>query len=86
MRIALGIEYDGSTFAGWQRQTGQRTIQACVEEAVSNVADVPLSVVCAGRTDAGVHALEQVAHFDTSVKRDLRAWVMGANTHLPDEV
>lgn len=86
MRIALGIEYDGGGFAGWQRQSGQRTVQACVEEALSKVADAPISVVCAGRTDAGVHALEQVIHFDSKVERDLRAWVMGANTHLPDDV
>ena len=86
MRIVLGIEYDGSAFSGWQWQTGQRTIQACVEEALSKVADAPLSVVCAGRTDAGVHAHEQVAHFDAPVKRNPRAWVMGTNTHLPDDV
>ncbi|TAN51509.1 MAG: tRNA pseudouridine(38-40) synthase TruA [Methylococcaceae bacterium] len=86
MRIALGIEYDGSAFAGWQWQLGQRSVQSCVEAAVAQVADHPLNVICAGRTDAGVHALEQVAHFDTSVARDLRAWTLGVNTHLPDDV
>jgi tRNA pseudouridine38-40 synthase len=86
MRIALTIEYDGSAFSGWQRQNSRRTVQACVEQALSKVADEPVSVVCAGRTDAGVHALEQIAHFETSAKRDVQAWTLGANTHLPDDV
>lgn len=86
MRIVLGIEYDGSAFAGWQWQRGPRNVQACVEEAVSKVADHRLSVTCAGRTDAGVHALEQVVHFESDAKRDMRAWVMGVNTGLPDDV
>ena len=86
MRIALTIEYDGSAFSGWQRQNSRCTIQACVEQALSQVADEPIAVICAGRTDAGVHALEQIAHFDTSAKRDIRAWTLGTNTHLPDNV
>ena len=85
-RIALGIEYDGSAFAGWQRQRARRTIQACVEEAVGRVAAEKVDVVCAGRTDAGVHALEQVAHFDTSARRAMRSWLLGANTELPEDV
>lgn len=85
-RIVLGIEYDGSAFAGWQWQKGARSVQACVEEAVGKVADAPVSVVCAGRTDAGVHAYEQVAHFDAAVERPLRAWWMGVNMHLPEDV
>lgn len=85
-RIALGIEYDGSAFAGWQRQRPRRTIQACVEEAVGRVAAEKVDVVCAGRTDAGVHALEQVAHFDTSARRAMRSWLLGANTELPEDV
>ena len=85
-RIVLGIEYDGSAFSGWQWQTGQRTIQAVVEEALSKVANIPVSVICAGRTDAGVHALEQVVHFDTDADRDLHAWMMGGNFHLPRDV
>lgn len=85
-RIALGVEYDGSGFAGWQWQRDRRTVQACVEAAVSKVAAESVPVVCAGRTDTGVHALEQVAHFDTSVCRDMRSWLLGVNTNLPDDV
>ncbi|MDD5036633.1 MAG: tRNA pseudouridine(38-40) synthase TruA [Methylococcaceae bacterium] len=85
-RIVLGIEYDGSVFAGWQRQRDRRNIQACVEEAVSKVAAEQVDVVCAGRTDAGVHALEQVAHFDTSARREPRSWLLGVNANLPDDV
>lgn len=86
MRIAAGIEYCGTDFCGWQRQSGQRTIQGCVELALSTVADHPVEVQCAGRTDAGVHALQQVIHFDTTADRSLRAWVLGTNTHLPPDV
>ena len=76
MRIALGIEYDGSEFAGWQLQAGGvRTVQGAVEQALSRVADHPLRVICAGRTDAGVHATAQVVHFDTQAERDLRSWI-----------
>ena len=85
-RIVLGIEYDGAAFAGWQRQHDRRNVQACVEEAVSRVAAERVDVVCAGRTDAGVHALEQVAHFDSAVQREMRSWVLGVNTNLPDDV
>ena len=87
MRIALGIEYDGSGFAGWQMQKhGTRTVQECVEQALSVVADEKVQIVCAGRTDTGVHATGQVVHFDCSVKRPDRAWVLGVNAHLPDDV
>ncbi len=85
-RIALGIEYRGTAFAGWQAQDGPRTVQATIEAALSEVAAEKISVVCAGRTDAGVHAREQVAHFDTVALRSLRAWVLGANTNLPEDV
>lgn len=86
-RIALGLEYDGSRFHGWQSQRlGLRTVQACLQQALSKVADEPISVVCAGRTDAGVHALEQVVHFVTDAERLPRAWVLGANSQLPDDV
>lgn len=85
-RIVIGIEYDGSTFAGWQRQRDRRTVQACVEDAVAQVANEQVDVISAGRTDAGVHALEQVAHFDTGARRELRSWLLGINTHLPDDV
>lgn len=84
MRIALGVEYDGADFHGWQAQNHtQRTVQAAIETALSGVADHPVKVICAGRTDAGVHAAEQVIHFDTSVSREMRAWVFGANANLP---
>ncbi len=85
-RIALGIEYDGSAFAGWQWQRDQRNVQACVQEAVGKVAAAPVNLLCAGRTDAGVHALEQVVHFDVEAVRSPRSWVMGINANLPDDV
>lgn len=85
-RIALGIEYRGTDFCGWQLQHEGRTVQGCVEQALARVADHPLRVICAGRTDTGVHALGQVVHFDTTAARPLRAWVMGANAHLPADV
>lgn len=85
-RIALGLEYDGSAFAGWQAQVHASGIQSAVESALSFVAAGPVTVICAGRTDAGVHATMQVVHFDTTVQRTERAWVMGANTNLPDSV
>jgi len=87
MKFALGIEYDGSQFAGWQMQKhGTRTVQECVEKALSNVANQPVQVVCAGRTDTGVHATGQVVHFECDSPRDEKAWVMGVNTQLPDDV
>lgn len=112
MRIALGLEYDGSGFCGWQSQVGRATVagppqdscaaplgggaqrrgpakgavQDAVESAVSTVADAPTRVVCAGRTDAGVHALAQVVHFDTQARRPDTAWVRGVNAHLPASV
>ncbi len=82
MKIALGIEYDGSHFHGWQTQTGVATVQETLEAALSRIADHPVRVTCAGRTDAGVHAVCQVAHFVTEARRDLRAWVHGSNAHL----
>ncbi len=85
-RMVLGLEYDGAEFAGWQWQRDRRTVQACVEAAVARVADEKVDVVCAGRTDAGVHALEQVVHFDTSAIRATRSWLLGVNTQLPDDV
>ncbi|HSN17079.1 MAG TPA: tRNA pseudouridine(38-40) synthase TruA [Gammaproteobacteria bacterium] len=86
-RYAFGIEYDGTAFMGWQRQTHEgRTVQAAVEEALGKVADHPVQVTCAGRTDAGVHASGQVIHFDTDAKRDLRGWLLGTNSNLPPDV
>ena len=86
MRLVLGVEYDGTRFCGWQSQQDARSVQQTLEEAVSVVADHPVRVVCAGRTDAGVHALGQVVHFDTEVSRPQRAWTMGVNSNLPEDV
>lgn len=87
MRIALGIEYDGRHFHGWQtQQAGVRTVQQVVEQAVAAVANHQVRVHCAGRTDTGVHALEQVIHFETDVERPIKAWVLGVNANLPDDV
>ncbi|MFL6620998.1 MAG: tRNA pseudouridine(38-40) synthase TruA [Sulfurifustis sp.] len=86
MRIAAIIEYDGSRFSGWQLQTHRPSIQGCVQEALSKVADEPIRVTAAGRTDAGVHALGQVIHFDTNATRSAYSWVRGANSNLPREI
>ena len=86
MRIALGLEYDGAGFSGWQSQPGGNTVQDVLESALTAVAGVPVQVVCAGRTDAGVHATAQVVHFDVSVVRPASAWVRGANAYLPPAV
>jgi tRNA pseudouridine38-40 synthase len=86
MRIALCIEYDGSAFHGWQTQTGGGTVQDALEAALSEIAGEPIAVVCAGRTDAGVHATSQVVHFDCGVARPLSAWVRGTNALLPVSV
>jgi tRNA pseudouridine38-40 synthase len=86
VRIAIGIEYSGVAFAGWQRQGHALTIQQAVEEALAKVADHEVAVIAAGRTDAGVHAMQQVAHFDTSADRQMRSWLLGANSNLPSDV
>ncbi len=86
MRIALGVEYEGTQFAGWEVQPRQRTAQDCLEQALSRVADGPVRTVCAGRTDSGVHARGQVVHFDTTARRDMRSWVFGANANLPRDM
>jgi len=86
MRLALGVEYDGSGFCGWQYQDHSRSVQDVVEQALSKVANHPVRVHCAGRTDTGVHATGQVIHFDTEVQREMRSWVYGANANLPKEV
>ena len=83
MRIALGVEYDGRPFRGWQAQQDDLpTVQASLQRGLSRVADAPVELVCAGRTDAGVHALEQVVHFDTDAQRPERAWVRGVNSNV----
>ena len=81
-RWAMGVEYDGTHFCGWQRQSGLRTLEESLTAAISLVADHPIELVCGGRTDAGVHAAGQVVHFETSVIRSARAWVLGTNAHL----
>ena len=86
MRVALGIEYDGTRFAGWARQHGARTVAGVLESALGRVAAHPVATVCAGRTDARVHAVGQVVHFDTGSPRPERAWTLGVNTHLPADV
>ncbi len=86
MRFALGIEYDGSSYCGWQSQPDGRTVQDVLQLALSQVAGETIVVIAAGRTDTGVHALEQVIHFDTQSKRPLTAWVRGANALLPSAV
>ena len=86
MRIALGIEYDGTDFFGWQRLTQGPSVQASLEQALSRVAAHPVEVSCAGRTDAGVHGRCQVVHFDTPAQRDMRGWILGACSNLPDSV
>lgn len=86
MKIALGVEYEGSEFYGWQAQKDLTTIQGTLETALSKIADAPIQIFCAGRTDAGVHATGQVIHFETDVSRVLRAWTLGTNTHLPPTI
>lgn len=81
-KYALGIEYSGSGFSGWQRQKHSKTIQEQVENSLGYVANHPVSLVCAGRTDTGVHAVEQVVHFESDAVRDDRAWIQGANCRL----
>jgi tRNA pseudouridine38-40 synthase len=85
-RIALGLEYDGSRFLGWQTQPGGGTVQDALEAALSGIADAPVNVTCAGRTDRGVHARAQVVHFDTVADRPDSAWVRGVNALLPDSM
>ncbi len=87
MKIAAGVEYIGSDFHGWQLQKSSiRTVQQVVEKALSNVANHPVRVFCSGRTDAGVHAIGQVIHFETSADRENRAWLFGGNVNLPHDV
>ncbi len=86
MRVAMGVEYDGTAFHGWQTQGDVRTVQEELGKAVSRVADHPVVIHCAGRTDAGVHGVGQVVHFDTEAERTPRNWVLGTNVNLPDDV
>jgi len=87
MKVALGVEYFGKNFHGWQIQkSGLRTVQSEVELALSEVANHPVRVFCSGRTDSGVHAIEQVIHFETETIRTDRAWLFGGNVNLPSDV
>jgi tRNA pseudouridine38-40 synthase len=86
MRIAVGLEYEGTRYAGWQSQRSVASVQVLAESALGKVAAEAVSLVCAGRTDAGVHALGQIAHFDTTARRSMRAWMLGANCELPRDI
>jgi len=85
-RWAACIEYDGSDYHGWQSQPHAASVQDALEHALSKVADQPIRTVCCGRTDTGVHAQGQIVHFDTDVQRPARAWLMGSNRYLPDDI
>jgi tRNA pseudouridine38-40 synthase len=85
-RFAVGLEYDGRKYKGWQFQPGLQTVQDAVQRALSRVADSAVECVCAGRTDAGVHASAQVVHFDSAAVRSERGWRLGANSYLPADV
>jgi len=81
-----GVEYLGSRYAGWQLQAERPSVQAALEAALSSVANHPVTTICAGRTDAGVHAFGQVVHFDSGAAREPRAWALGSNARLPPDV
>ena len=85
-RIALGIAYDGRPWQGWQKQPHGQTVQDALERALQAFVGAPVSTVCAGRTDTGVHGLNQVVHLDTDVHRTSESWVRGTNAHLPDSI
>ena len=86
MRVALGVSYDGHPYDGWQSQPSGRTVQDQLEKALSRFADQRIATLCAGRTDAGVHGLMQVVHFDTTAERTPHAWVRGSNSLLPRDI
>ena len=86
MKIALGVEYDGSQFYGWQQQINLRTVQGEVEKALSKIATSEVKITCAGRTDTGVHGMNQVVHFSPTVNRPIKSWIYGANSHLPKDI
>ena len=85
-KYAIGVEYCGAAYCGWQRQSHCDSIQQHVEAALGFVANHPIELKCAGRTDTGVHAMEQVAHFESSEQRSERAWVLGSNCRLPPDI
>ena len=86
MRVALGVSYRGTAYQGWQSQPGGNTVQDRLEQALASFLDTPVRVMCAGRTDAGVHALNQVVHLDTAADREPFSWVRGTNRFLPDDI
>lgn len=86
MRIVLGIEYNGTRYHGWAEQNGLATIQGCLQQALSSIADHRVQLYCAGRTDTAVHATYQVAHFDTTATRNIQAWIRGTNALLADDI
>lgn len=86
MKIALGIEYVGRNYYGWQKQSISPTIQETLESSLAEIANEKITVICAGRTDTGVHAIQQVVHFETSSVREPHAWVLGTNTKLPSDI
>ena len=86
MRVALGVSYNGQSYDGWQSQPSGRTVQDQLEKALGRFADQRISTLCAGRTDAGVHGLMQVVHFDTSAERTPYSWVRGTNSFLPRDI
>ena len=85
-RLALCVEYCGVSYCGWQRQRHAASVQAALEAAISRVAAAPVSVTAAGRTDTGVHATAQIAHFDTRARRAPYQWLRGVNTYLPPDI
>lgn len=85
-RLALGIEYSGTAYHGWQRQATSASVQATLEEALGKIAGERVTLACAGRTDTGVHATQQVVSFTAPVERPNRAWIFGANSHLPEDI
>jgi len=86
MRIALGIEYFGASYCGWQSQPTGVAVQCLLERAINKVAAEKVKVICSGRTDKGVHAKQQVAHFDTNAYRPVSSWLLGINSNLPDDI
>jgi tRNA pseudouridine38-40 synthase len=86
VRLALGVSYRGAAYSGWQHQRDQPSVQAALEQALSQFANTPVRSICAGRTDAGVHGLNQVVHIDTLLERDLLSWVRGTNRYLPTDI
>ena len=85
-RIALGLEYDGSNWLGWQTQPSGNTLQDRLQNSIHVISGHPVNTICAGRTDTGVHALNQVVHFDTTTNRPITAWIRGVNSQLPDSL